>query len=601
MKTTLIMAFVAALFVLSITASAQGVEKVILATDITSVDALVASAAGSKDGLPVLILPAGELTDDIKAELASLNPATVVIVGGPLVVKPAAEDELRDIGYKVVRLWGLERTETAIEIATHFWPEGVNCTVLVDDTKDPAVDTNLLTSGAADAAQSGCMMLPIPKGKVPATVLTAMRELGVKRAKWFGRAVATEVRTALSEFNTTEVIGEDAAETEAENETIEAAAGRSLKLVIVAAPNWTAALGVAAHPNERAVVRILSSANVTELVTLIQQKNITDVKVVGFPALAQEIATALTVQGVNVTKISGERASDVAKAVLERVREQWTEKRAEVEAKFADLKTRIKAKIEVELNDTEAELDQEGEELEQLGINATATASTDIATLKQRLATAKTKFAEVRAALAANDTETAKELLADLRETFQQAKWLVRERIKWNWQSELEDEEADTGELETKLNTTIVGVRVAFAKLSERCPNAELVHKVVEEARALMEAAKNATADGEHGKAAEFLELVKKHVETAKSIGEVCKERGNLTETAREIIRERRAAIANVTEVSTEIAEIEQKNATEIETEIEQANLTIGAEAANGAASNLTTGTPGNATSGQGG
>jgi len=572
MKTTLIMAFVAALFVLSFTASAQGVEKIILATDITSVDALVASAAGSKDGLPVLILPAGELTDDIKTELASLDPTTVVIVGGPLVVKPAAEDELRNIGYKVVRLWGLERTETAIEVAKHFWPEGADCTVLVDDTKDSAVDTNLIAYAAADAAQNDCVLLPIPKGKVPATVLVAMRELGAKKVKLFHEdAAPREVTDVLNEFEDWETSGGgDGPELLAEKDAADAAEaeGKPLKLVVVAAPHWRAVLGISAHPNEHSVVRILSDANVTELVTLVQWENITDVKVVGFPTLAQEIAAALTAQGVNVTKISGEHASDVAKAVLERVRTQWTEKRAAVEETLASLKARIKAKIEAELNDTEAELDQEGEELEQLGINATATASTDIATLKQRLATAKTKFAEVRAALAANDTETAKELLADLRETFQQEKWLVRERIKWNWQSELEDEEADTGELEAKLNTTIVGVRAAFANLSVRCPNAVLVHQVVEEARALMQAAKNATAEGEHGKTAEFLELVKKHVETAKSIGEVCKERAEISESARELIRERRAEIADVPEVSTEIAEIEQKNATAIEAEI---------------------------------
>ena len=60
------------LVALSSIAFAQSVDKVIVVSDVTSADFLIAKSAGEKSGIPVLIAANGEITAELKAKLAEL-------------------------------------------------------------------------------------------------------------------------------------------------------------------------------------------------------------------------------------------------------------------------------------------------------------------------------------------------------------------------------------------------------------------------------------------------------------------------------------------------------------------------------------------------
>lgn len=81
---------------LSQTSFEPGVPVVYIANGTTLVDALGAGAAAQGAG-PVLAVPAdGTLPESIATELARLNPANIIIVGGPTSVTDAMATQVTD-------------------------------------------------------------------------------------------------------------------------------------------------------------------------------------------------------------------------------------------------------------------------------------------------------------------------------------------------------------------------------------------------------------------------------------------------------------------------------------------------------------------------
>ncbi len=100
-------------------AFAPGVERVFLASGIDYPDALSAAPIAAALGAPLLLTARDALPAVVVTELARLAPtAEVVIVGGTAVVSTAVESRLRQLGYTVSRVLGLDRYDTSRALIT---------------------------------------------------------------------------------------------------------------------------------------------------------------------------------------------------------------------------------------------------------------------------------------------------------------------------------------------------------------------------------------------------------------------------------------------------------------------------------------------------
>ncbi len=521
-------AFISMLVLLSLPVFAQ-TDKVIIATDMTSVDALVAKAAADRSGAPVMIAENGLLNDDLKAQLASLNVKTVILVGGPQVIRPSVADALESLDYAVVRLWGMERTGTAIEVAKYFWTEGANCAVIADDTKNSDDDTGMQVQATSLASESGCPLIPVPKGTVPADVLALLDDMNVSEIKFVGRAVDGSM---FARFKMKAVIGTDKeieAEVEKEIESEASKEGKKLKIVIVAAPQWRHGLGVTAHPGGRSVVRFASNVlQVPALIEKITAKNITDVRVVGVPALAQEIASLLNQSGIEAIVVSG-ATHEIGKKLVEEFREEWADKKRKFEDRSAHLVVRIKNKLLERINETEEKLSDYEIELQSLKEDGAPEAK--IAELQAKIDFAKTRISALKSDLLSNNVDYTVRELAKVMESVSAKRWESRVEIKLDMHERLANEERGYKEMENVADITEMENRMAALKA--RCNNTQALEDLVARAKSLRENAKSAMTAGDYANASALIVQAKKVAESAKHVGNVCDKAAKISDKVR--------------------------------------------------------------------
>jgi serine protease Do len=92
-------------------------DYVILAYGENFPDALAAAPLAKKYSAPILLTTSHSLPSVTKQSLIDLKVKNVFIVGGTAVIDSSVEKEVTDLGINVVRLAGVDRYDTAIEIA----------------------------------------------------------------------------------------------------------------------------------------------------------------------------------------------------------------------------------------------------------------------------------------------------------------------------------------------------------------------------------------------------------------------------------------------------------------------------------------------------
>jgi putative cell wall-binding protein len=497
--------------------TAEHIDQAIVATDITSADAAVAAAAAEESGSPLILAEDGDLSDgDIEA-LLQAGVESVIIIGGPAVVRADAEAKLEGRGLRAVRLWGLERTGTAIEAARHFWHGGASCAVLVEDTANAAADATLQIEAAALAAQDRCVLIPMPAGRVPAEVIQLLSELGVGRV----RAILLgpdggSIRNDLREYQAEIIVGKNGLETKLKAEIpIKARqAGTKPKLVIAAAPMWPHGLSAAAIPNERSVVKIVSTVNESlELAGFITSNSITDIVIVGEPGLASEIDNAFEDRGINVTKVVGRRASEITRFLVLKDRALWSERReaaaermgsdefrtsaAEKISSFLDRAEKAVADAELQLIDLKSRLDASGTERP-----AIARAISD---LEGRISEAKASIAEARSKLSSGDVKGALALWAKLHSSLRLSAWLHRAQMLEHFADRLKGEGEDLAGSAADVAERFMGFRRTLFALKSSCPDSTIVERIFLKASSLREAYAQAVEAGQRKRAAEII------------------------------------------------------------------------------------------------
>ncbi|MDY6768661.1 MAG: cell wall-binding repeat-containing protein, partial [Candidatus Nanohaloarchaea archaeon] len=352
----------------------ENVDTVILASTQNYPDALVGGAAAAKIGSPILLTNPGQVPQQTRDALQRMAPSDVIVVGGPAVVSSDVVSTL-DQDYNVTRLWGTTRYGTAVEVAGHFWVEGAEEAVLVQNGIEERNGT--VIAAAKDLAQEGEKPLYLtPEGSVPAVVLSSLQNLGVSEVTVVGTEVSDSYRNSLNEINVTvedEITGETdrAVKEHIQNRTFRRING-SEELLAVASSGYRQQIAAASFPNTN-TFHVTSDGDIAELVSLVQRENISSVKVVGKPELAEDAAETLREDtDAKVRLVVGRAAEAVrmnanlttgnipsfAKANKKRVKD-WMEER---EAKQAVVKDRANKTLQRAQNAVDKNASAEAQE-----------------------------------------------------------------------------------------------------------------------------------------------------------------------------------------------------------------------------------------------
>lgn len=92
-------------------------DNVILAYGNNFPDALAGAPLAAKLNSPILLTNKDSIPTATMNEIQRLNPKTIYLLGGHLVISTALEYSLRNEGYEVIRVAGADKYKTAVEIA----------------------------------------------------------------------------------------------------------------------------------------------------------------------------------------------------------------------------------------------------------------------------------------------------------------------------------------------------------------------------------------------------------------------------------------------------------------------------------------------------
>lgn len=155
---------------------APGVARVYVATGLSAPDALAAAAAAGGFGAPVLLVPgsgpAAQVPTAVATELARLQPAQIIVMGGTAAVGGAIYEAIASAapGAMISRVSGATRYETAAKLAAPCASGR-----LFVATGAQFADA---LAGATVAGRSGCPMLLLPPTGWDAAIDTALSALG---------------------------------------------------------------------------------------------------------------------------------------------------------------------------------------------------------------------------------------------------------------------------------------------------------------------------------------------------------------------------------------------------------------------------------------
>ncbi len=484
------------------TALADG--KVMLVTDINSPDSYAAASAGNYEGIPVLVLVNGSLTENLTSAINEMNPSEVILVGGPVVIKESVGDELREMGYKVTRLWGMERTKTATEVAKYFWYTSP-CAVLVEDTYSPARDAMLQAEGVNIAVRKKCPLIPVPEGNVPAELIDTLTSLNVTNITYLARNVTSDMIDSLTGFNVTWINGTIS---QIRAQVVDMALHKNNALLIIASKNWKDSLVIGAALNNDSLIKWVNSTdNIQEIVSLIENNNLSPVKIVGEPFLAGEIANELKNNGITAVNYVGTRPAAIARRIWKAEKEKFRIRRAVIKKIREKRKAIIVKRVKAILNKTLAKVNDLLIKIEELKSNNENTADLD-----EMLSQANTSITNAISIANASPEEAQAIAIRKIN--------ALRTKLykKLPWKEELKTEISTRRQLATSINTATI------EKTYPGC-NTEEIRNLINKAKELKAAAEK---ESDPAKQAALLKEAKRAYDYARKLKVICVRKGKV-------------------------------------------------------------------------
>ena len=339
---------------------------------------------------------------------------------------------------------------------------------------------------------------------MPAEVLDALGGLNTTNATFIGRVPNVEFKAKLAKLVLREITGD--------LKKIERDIDRNAtKLLIIAAPNWKYVLGHAGHEGRHTLVRIVNSVDsVPELVGLINEKSLTDVRVLGQPDLADQLAAQLNASGITVTKISGSNAAETAREALKKTIEKWEDRRADAAQHDAQMRSKMRTVLAERLTEMENKLNSLESELAER--NASGAEPARVSELQARIDAARKQLSAIKEYIDSNNFDTARIRIDKALGEIESSRWTHRGALKIE-SNDVEDEEESTARVAVEIR----GIEI----IKERC-NSDAGENLAEKMRALKQEYDKALSEGDEIKAARLAVEIRSIVAQINNIGAVC-------------------------------------------------------------------------------
>ncbi len=147
-------------------------------------DALSAGPAAAFEGGPLLLVTPGGIPEIVSAEIARLDPAKIVVVGGEPSVSAAVYTQLTGMADSITRLNGADRYETSRMVADYaFGESGATLAYIATGAKFPDA---LAAGGAAGAQDAPVILVNGSGGSLGAATKTLLADLGVTDTRVLG-------------------------------------------------------------------------------------------------------------------------------------------------------------------------------------------------------------------------------------------------------------------------------------------------------------------------------------------------------------------------------------------------------------------------------
>ena len=184
---------------LSRSAHPGGAASVMVATGLNFPDALAGSAAAGHLGMPVLLVTKDSIPAVTATELNELNPDTIFVLGGEVVISESVRSQLEDYASTGVaeRLAGANRYATAVEISTKWYSPGVAAAFVANG--EGFADA---LAGAPAAALRESPLLLVSRNSLPAVTADELDRLNPARIYVLGgtSVVSASVATQLGTY-----------------------------------------------------------------------------------------------------------------------------------------------------------------------------------------------------------------------------------------------------------------------------------------------------------------------------------------------------------------------------------------------------------------
>ena len=305
------------------------VETVIVASSESAIDGTIADSASERLGVPIVLTDPENLSESTSQGMTELGVEQAVIIGGPAAISDDVEDEIDSLtSQETERVFGQTASDTSVEVAEYFWPEGYNQTSIVQaDLLGDQEETYDVLSAVVNTAGDNPVLLS-DLNESSEEVLSEVESQNVQEVAVYslGNTTDNSLETGLndldasSEFNqgSTEELTEtlySEIQDNPEDQELYALAGDSFSF------------GIPTYAAPDAATYTVTEDTVNQSVEFIGASGFEAVTAIGQEDIGQEITGGLNETAVETSYIRGDDPAQVSVDLLSNNSQEWSTQR----------------------------------------------------------------------------------------------------------------------------------------------------------------------------------------------------------------------------------------------------------------------------------
>lgn len=176
----------------------SGTQELFIATGASFADALAAGPIAGARGAPVLLTQSTGMSEQLVQEIQRLNPKKIYFVGGTSAIGGQVENQVKDLGYPVTRIFGTDRFETATALSKDQFASGSSSVFVVSGESY----ADAVSAGPA-AGVLGAPLLLVGRNLLPSATRDELQRLNPEKIYVVGgiSAISQEILEALKEYS----------------------------------------------------------------------------------------------------------------------------------------------------------------------------------------------------------------------------------------------------------------------------------------------------------------------------------------------------------------------------------------------------------------